>query len=410
MTGLALWSDNPCIARYSKAIALEFKSFRYDEIASGSPDSGFRYDWTKVRRFLNEASKRGHHGIVRFRDTDPEFSDPRVYPEPFFNQPGVPASVRGSVRTALYKEGIPGTAPATVCFPDWSNRKLVDFIIDFYDHLASEFDGKGSPLACVQAGFGLWGEYHLDFDKLSGFSDTAITSIETALGTIFPSKADQLRILTVIDTVLRETPWELSIGAADGEYSPLASLSVDRKLSFGLFDDSFLSADADGYNARNWSLFATYPKTFNGGEISYYEVRDQKEALSPDGPHGVSLAKAARSRCLSYLVANDQPLYRSPGELAQAGKAMGYHFIVRDAYSRGNETVVTIENVGSAAAFFDIYPAMGPVRAAASLRGVLPGAANACTVTIPATGPGSDFSLQSDRLLPGQTIPFDGND
>ena len=137
--------------------------------------------------------------------------------------------------------------------------------------------------------------------------------------------------------------------------------------------------------------------------------KPQENALAAHGPHGVPLAAAARKRSLTYLVGNDQTEYRTVSEIAAAGKSMGYRFAIRRASTTATETVVVIENTGTAAAFFDVYPAVGSVRSGMSLRGMLPGAANARTFRIPATGRGSDFSLASDRLLPGQVVPFEGN-
>jgi hypothetical protein len=405
LTGLVLWSANRKIAEYSGAVALEFQYFRYDEVASGVPETGFTYDWTPVHRFLKEAAARRHHGIVRFRDTDPEFSNPSAFRAPFLGQPGVPASVRGVVRTALYDEGIPGALPTMVSFPDWSDARLVDF----FAHFAAEFDRGSTALAYLQVGFGLWGEYHLDFDNMSGFSDESISTVGNALGKIFPSKPAQLRILAAINSSLRHTPWGISIDAADGEYSSFEGQPEKKDLSFGLFDDSFLSADPGGGKEESWAFFGKHAESPNGGEISYYAVKDQENALAVSGPHGVPLAAAAKRHSLTYLVGNDQTEYRTVSEIAAAGKSMGYRFAVRRASTTATETIVVIENTGTAAAFFDVYPAMGSIRSGMSLRGMLPGAANARTIRIPATGSASDFSLSSDRLLPGQAVPFQGS-
>jgi hypothetical protein len=409
LTGLVLWSDNPAIAAYSKAIALEFKYFRYDEVASGRPETGFSYDWTTVHAFLDRAASRGHHGVVRFRDTDPQFSNSRIYGPPYLGQPGVPASVRGLVRTAVYNEGIEGAKPVKILFPDWSSRRLGDFVIDFFRHFSSEFKGKPEAPAFVEVGFGLWGEYHLDFDNLSAFSDSSITSIDTAVGKIFPSKADQTRMLIAIDSSLGPFPWSVSIDAADDQYSPFSSQPRLKALSFGLFDDSILSEDPEGHNRDNWKFFGKGARSPNGGEISYYSYADQAHAFDPRGPHGRSLADEAKTLGLSFLVADGQTAYRSPSEIAAAGKSLGYRLAIRTATSSATGTIVTIENTGTAAVFFDIFASMGSVRGEPSLRGLAPGAENAVTVRIPASGKGSDFSLVSDRLLPGQVIPFSGN-
>jgi hypothetical protein len=398
MTGIVLWSDNGALDTYSQAIALEFKYFRYDDVATGSAASGYAYDWTPVLSFLSKAASRGHHGIIRFRDTDPFFGSAGMPAGP-----GLPNSLRANTRTANYTEGIPGVPPRTVIFPDWSNPELANFVVDFYTHLAAAI-GSNPALAYVQVGFGLFGEYHLDFSNLSDFSDGTISSVETALGKMFPSKSDQFKILSAVGAQLRNTPWSISIDAGDSLYSDFANAPQWMSLPFGLFDDSFLSASG---NADKWSIFAKAPGTLNGGEISYYTASDQQNALTSAGPNGVSLKDAARMRSLTYLIGNDQPAYRSPAEIATASLALGYHYQVIEASADGRVTRVTLKNTGVAGAFFDIYPTMGAVASTTSLRGL--GSGQQQTYEIAGLGAGKDFSLTSPRLLPGQRIPFEGN-
>lgn len=69
LTGIVFWSDNGKMAAYQNSIALEFKYFSYDEVASGSASTGYTYNWSAVTTFLNQAASRGRHGIVRFRET-----------------------------------------------------------------------------------------------------------------------------------------------------------------------------------------------------------------------------------------------------------------------------------------------------------------------------------------------------
>ena len=70
--GIVLWQTNPDIETFKSAVSLEFSYFYYSDVASDDPAGGYQYDWTVVDNFLQNAKSRGHHGIVRFRDTDPE--------------------------------------------------------------------------------------------------------------------------------------------------------------------------------------------------------------------------------------------------------------------------------------------------------------------------------------------------
>lgn len=120
-------------------------------------------------------------GIARFRDTDPEFVTP-----------GLPPALRASVRTATYDEAIDGATAKRLVFPDWSNSEVTAFVCDFYKRFGAEFD-RDPALAFVQVGFGLWGEYHLDFDNLRDGSDPSIRSVADALGPLHRRQRPRLR-------------------------------------------------------------------------------------------------------------------------------------------------------------------------------------------------------------------------
>lgn len=202
LTGIVFWSDNGKMAAYQNSIALEFKYFSYDEVASGSASTGYTYNWSAVTTFLNQAASRGRHGIVRFRETDPEL-----------NRVGLPSALQVGARTALYNEGIPGTQPKVVYFTNWTNPDVPSFIVDFYNKFSAAFD-QNPNLAYVQVGFGLWGEYHIDFSSMSRWSDSSITSLASALGKAFPSKNTQFSILSAIRSAFTKTATYKVLGFA----------------------------------------------------------------------------------------------------------------------------------------------------------------------------------------------------
>ena len=124
--GIVLWQTNPDIETFKSAVSLEFSYFYYSDVASDDPAGGYQYDWTVVDNFLASAASRGHHGIVRFRDTDPELGTAAR---------SLPDSLWSGIREADYDEGIEGAPRKRVVFPDWSNPALPQFIISFYERL-----------------------------------------------------------------------------------------------------------------------------------------------------------------------------------------------------------------------------------------------------------------------------------
>ena len=48
-----------------------------------------------------------------------------------------------------------------------------------------------------------------------------------------------------------------------------------------------------------------------GGEFSFFEDRDQAEALAPNGPHGVLFERQAAKFHVSFIVGDAQPRFQS---------------------------------------------------------------------------------------------------
>jgi hypothetical protein len=110
-------------------------------------------------------------------------------------------------------------------FPDWSHPALKTFFLDFFRAFADRYD-RDPRLAFVQVGFGLWAEYHIYDGPMK-------------LGKTFPSPEFQVEFIKQLAGCLRETPWMISVDAANEEWSPLATEPKLRSVKFGLFDDSF---------------------------------------------------------------------------------------------------------------------------------------------------------------------------
>lgn len=397
LCGIALWQTNPAIDEYEDAIALEFSYFYYSDVASDDPAGGYRYDWSRVDDFLAAAKSRGHHGILRFRDTDPELGTARK---------SLPDSLWANARQADYDEGIEGAAKKRVVFPDWSNPALADFVIAFYRSLAERYPGQSSGIGYLEIGFGLWAEYHIDFDNLSAFSPGDFDSMDEALGFLFPSRSDQRRILREAGASFRSIPWGISIDSADTEFGPYDSPLPADAAPFGLFDDSLLHGEWQDSNRGNWEFYR--PRLaggVNGGEFSYYSSYDQEHALDASGPHGLSLARAAAICHLSFVIGDGQTDYHAPAEIAAAGKSLGYALEILSARSAGGEVELRVRNGGVAVVSYDIRAAFGSFQSAGSLKGLLPGQERFLTVTVPNPRP-EDFRFVSPALLSGQEIPY----
>jgi len=258
----------------------------------------------------------------------------------------------------------------------------------------------------VEVGFGLWGEYHIDFDNLSAFSSADADTEAEAVGRLFPSRADQLAMLRAVADAFTDIPWGVSIDAADAVFGPYGAAPPDVAPAFGLFDDSLLHADWQAVNEVNWDFFGDTPRSrVNGGEFSYYTRRDQRLALDADGPHGVPLAEAARRRYLSFVIGDGQTRYRSPAELAAAGKRLGYALEIESASATDAGAAVTVRNAGAAVVPVSLYAAFGAVRSTDSLKGLLPGEARTLVVPVSSPDPAS-FAFVSPALLPGQVVPY----
>lgn len=252
-------------------------------------------------------------------------------------------------------------------------------------------------IAFLQVGFGLWGEYHI-YDG------------PREIGRTFPGHDFQRRFFTTLDGLLRELAWSVSIDAGDTTYSPLRDDAGLRALRFGLFDDSFMHAEHDGYNASMWRALdhtSRVARAPHGGELSYYTDFDQRNALRPEGIHGRTYEALSRTYGISYMIGNDQPAYHEVARLREAGMANGYRFRVTAFEANDVSVRVVVQNEGIAPIHYDTFVEVDGVRAPDSLRGLMPGEELETTWPVPA-GP-RVLSIACDRLVAGQTIEFDAD-
>ena len=371
MTGLVLWTTSE--HNRTDAVQLEYSYMKYGDVVARRG----QYDWAVMDRLLKEVAARGHQAIVRF----------------YFVYPGqkttVPAYIKG---LPDYHEMASRSEGKPTSFADWSNSELKRFTLEFYEKLAARYDDD-SRLAFVETGFGLWAEYHIYDGPMK-------------LGATFPDKPFQAAFARHLGQVFRKTPWMISIDAADESRAPFAGERELTKITFGLFDDSFLCRQHASENEPNWNFWGRdrWKRAPAGGEFSYYTSHDQKQALFPNGPYGVSFEKAAADFHISFMIANDQPRYQPMERVRAAGLACGYKFRIQAFEAGLARSRVTITNTGVAPIYHDAFLAVNGIRAARSLKGLLP--AESRTDEIGAGGKSPKLTIESHRLVPGQTIEF----
>lgn len=399
MTGLVLWNNvaTDLHATHGACIALEFAYVQPCKLVTGKSNGELQYDWSFLDDKLAEAASRGHQMIVRF---------PLCYPSNSNNCTGkkggtyVPAYIRA---LADYKETYsanPGGDGPT-WYPDWSHSELQWFFKQFYTDLANRYNSD-PRLACVEVGFGHWGEYHT-------------YGTEVRFGVNFPTKEYQRELFLHLSEVLA-VPWLTSIDAGDELYSDVCKHADTKDLAFGLFDDTFMHrehdiADGDGWNERcwQWSGMEHWRTGLCGGEISYYTADDQRNFLNPAGMYGHTWEEAAAKYHMTFVICNDAPRgnYFTPERVTEAGIAAGYRFRITSCETNGRESRVTVTNTGIAPIYRDAFVTIDGVRAEQSLRGLLPGEER--TFDIQAAATSGNVRITSDFILPTQEIEFDAN-
>lgn len=381
MTGIVLWHDHEQAA--TDAIAMEFRYCGYDEVVMADGT----YDFGAIDRVLKEVAGRGHQAVLRFRF---------VYPG---KRTTVPACIRSQPG---YQETIANSEGKKTWFCDWSHQGLQEFTLEFYERFAQRYD-HDPRMAFLQTGFGLWAEYHI-YDG------------PRELGETFPDKAFQERFLRHMSATFDSLPWSISVDAADNSYSPIEDNASLLALNFGVFDDSFLCKQHAKYNAVNWGALGSdrWRRAPGGGEFSYYNRRDQKLALSENGPNGVGFEEAAKRFHITYMIGNDQPAFQSIERIREAGMATGYRFRILRAQFRqvkpGQANVmIELTNEGVAPIYRDAYLAAGKVRSAESLRELMPGKTRVYRIDSVPLIDVDRISIQCDFILPSQTISFNAS-
>ncbi len=405
MKGIVFWPDQAKDQKdLQSAISLEFSYCLPCAVVTGKTDGKINYDWSSFEKMLDDIQSRGHQAIVRFRIEYPS--------ETIENAPNCTEGVKGATAVPMYikanksytetfNKDAGGDGPTY--YADWRSEELKWFYKQFYTDFADKYD-KDPRIAFVQAGFGHWAEYHIYGTTLK-------------LDTNFASKDYQSEFLTHLDSLFKETPWSISIDAADKKYTPIAGNKTMLALNFGLFDDSFMHeqhdiSQGDGDNEKNWQAIGTdrWRTSPAGGEISYYEDKDQHEFLNPAGLYGVTWEDAAEKYHMTYVIGNDAPegKYATKDRVYEASSYAGYKFEITGYAVNKISAAVRVKNIGIAPLYHNAYVTVKGVRSKTSLKGLLPGEEATYTVAGLEIGDSEspEISITSDKLLKDATIPY----
>ncbi len=382
MTGIVYWRGS---YTNTESISLEFSYMLYNQVVS---DSGV-YHWDKVENYLNDIASRHHQAVFRFRYT--YVGKQTAVPDYIKNLPDYHET-----------EGI--SEGQTTWFPDWTNKELKRFTLEFYSKFAAKYDND-PRLAFLETGFGLWAEYHI-YDG------------PFILGVTFPDKDFQATFFRHMDSVFINTPFMVSIDAASLEtqphYTPFYDQPALLDIPFGLFDDSFMHdtfGQTGEYNTESWNFFGRdrYLEAPAGGEFSYYSTYDQHHVLDwPDGPYGHPFEYFANNFHITFMIGADQPKYQTAARIKQASMATGYQFKIVSFKSKVDSSVVVVKNVGVAPIYYDAYVVVDSIRSPVSLKYLEPGDTIVCPVSAGGTNP--ELTITSDRLVAGQTIGYLGTE
>lgn len=376
MTGIVLWEEswNPSAIKQSDALQLEYAYVPFDSIVV----SRNTYDWSALDALLNRVAGREHQALIRI----------------YMTYPGRPAAVPTYIEEETNYQQVSGIVEGmNTGFPDWSHPELERAYLSFYEAFAARYDND-ARLAFLQVGFGLWGEYH-------------IYQGPNEIGFQFPSKEFQRTFFTQLAEDFRELKVSISIDAGADYYSPFASSPELRALNIGNFDDSFMHEQHAGYNRDMWRVFEhqnRFARAPHGGELSYYSIFDQQNALNPQGIYGRTYESLSSDYNISYMIGNDQPSYHSIERIQEAGMSNGYRFRITAFSANQNRSAVSVTNEGIAPIYYDAFVAVNGVRSSRSLKGLLPG--ETIDISVAAGGETPTLTIECDRLVAGQSIQY----
>ena len=402
LKGIVLWTDNGKMNSYKNSIALEFAYCLPCQVVTGKSGEEIQYDWSSFETLLNGIAGRGHQAIIRFRYEYPGLKIAR-------NTSGCTCDITGATAVPAYIKELSGYSETyssnpggdgNTYYADWSNSELQWFTKQFYIDFATKYDND-LRIAFIQVGFGHWSEYHIYGTTLN-------------LGKNFPSKNYQAEFLQLMNDTFKKTPWNISIDAADSDYTPIVGNSTLMALNFGLFDDSFMHKNHNDYNEYCWNQIGTnrWKTASGGGEISYYTSSDQKNALNPEGMYGRIWEQEAEKFHITYMIANDavDGTYATVERVKEASINSGYKFQITKYQVSDTQAKITVKNIGVAPIYHDAYVTVKTKRSDISLKGLLPTEEQEYIVEMAINADENpEPTITSDKILAGKTIPYQAN-
>lgn len=398
--GIVFWPGNSRAQQWNRSFALEFSYCLPCRVVTGKENGQIQYDWTWFENILNDIQSRGHKAIVRFRYEYPSSKDVD--------------GVRGTTAVPQYIKDMEGYEETYAANPggdgptyyaDWRSEELKWFTKQFYVDLAARYDND-PRIAYVQVGFGHWSEYHIYGSQYN-------------FGVNFPTKEYQREFLHhMAENTFKVTPWSTSIDIAQS-HGPGAEAEI-KTLPFGLFDDSFMHKNHeigsnDGYNEQLWKSTGGLAERWKtqpcGGEISYYDSKDQREFLRPEtGIYGISWEQASAKYHISYIIGNDcvNGNYGTAERVKEASQHAGYQFTIRLFAVTANEARVWVKNTGVAPCYFDVFPTVQNIRSEESLKYLLPGETRMCVIKGVKLGEtdAPELTITGDKLYENETVPY----
>ena len=124
---------------------------------------------------------------------------------------------------------------------------------------------------------------------------------------------------------------------------------------------------------------------------------------------GFSMMHLAPGGPLAVYTLNPTITAQDIERIKTAGMATGYRFRVTAANVEGNDLRLQVTNDGVAPIYRDAFFAAGAKRSFTSLRGLLPGEKLECQIKGVTEEDLQQITIQSDAILPTQTIQFDAN-
>jgi hypothetical protein len=362
LTGLVMWESSN--NSHSDSIQLEYSYMHYGDVVLGKGN----YDWSPVEKKLTSIAARKHQAILRFYETWPG------------QKTTVPAYIKNRPD---YHETQAESENRPTWFPDWSNAEYQRFFLEFYEKFADKYD-RDPRLAFLETGFGLWAEYHI-------YSGPEVP------GKTFPSKEFQARYFRHLATVFKQTPWIISQDAHEAQRSPFASQRELLNLDFGIFDDTFHEAWQPGYNREGWDFFGSerWKGSPRGGEI-LLPSKDRADRVR------AAWADEARKFHITFMICEQWPRWMGMDAIRDHGMACGYRFKITALETSPIAARATVQNVGVAPIYYDAFVAVN-----GALKGLLPG--DSRRFTIAAGGSEPKLAIESDRLVPGQSIEFEAD-